>query len=108
MKKSTKTKPTKSSQYSDIKTFTYFIAAPPKRKTGYREREFDKIMHGILSEGHVVLDWKMQSVSDGVYVIFMLKGTKKENHGAGLDLHEKYGLADRHSDSSLELLDDEN
>jgi hypothetical protein len=50
----------------------------------------------------------MQSVSDGVYVIFMLKGTKKENRGAGLDLHEKYGLADRHSDSSLELLDDEN
>ena len=51
MKKSGSAKPTKASRYLDVKTFTYFIPTPPKRKSGFREREFDKIMHGILSEG---------------------------------------------------------
>ncbi len=108
MKKSGSSKPTKLSRYSGIKTFTYFIPAPPRRKSGYREREFDKIMHGILSDGHEIQDWKMQSTEGGVYVVFILKAKDKKNHGPGLDLHEKHGLKEHHTNSDIELLEDEN
>ncbi len=110
MKKSGSVKPTKASKYLDVKTFTYFIPAPPARKTGYREREFDKIMHGILSEGHDVIDWKVQSVGGdegGLFVLFLIGSTKKSAKGAGLDLHEKFGLAEGHSDPNLEFIDHE-
>lgn len=107
VKKSGGAKPTKPSQYWDVKTFTYFIPAPPRRKSGYREREFDKIMHGILSEGHEVVDWKTQQTEGGMYVVFLLGSTKKTAQGAGLDLHERYGLTERHANPDIELLDDE-
>ena len=107
MKKSTSAKPTKASRYLDIKTFTYFIPAPPKRKTGYREREFDKIVHGILSDGHEIIDWNMQGAEGGVYVVFILGSLNKKALGAGLELHEKHGLKERHSNPDIELLDDE-
>lgn len=110
MKKSTSSKPTKPSQYLDVKTFTYYIPAPPRRKTGFREREFDKIMHGILAHGHEVIDWKIQSVGGdegGLYVIFLIGSTKKTAKGAGLDLHEKFGLTEEHTDPNLEFIDNE-
>jgi hypothetical protein len=110
VKKSVSTKPTKPSQYLDVKTFTYYIPAPPRRRTGFREREFDKIMHGILSTGHDVIDWKIQSVGGdegGLYVIFLIGSTKKTAKGAGLDLHEKFGLTERHNDPNLEFIDNE-
>jgi len=107
VKKSTSAKPTKASRYLDIKTFTYFIPAPPRRKTGYREREFDKIIHGILTDGHEIIDWKMQNTEGGVYMVFVLGSTHKNAKGAGLDLHERHGLKERHSNPEIELLDDE-
>ncbi len=107
MKKSNPTKPTKPSQYWDIKTFTYFIPAPPRRKSGYREREFDKIMHGILAEGQQIVDWKVHNTEGGIYVVFILGSTKKSNQGPGLDLHERHGLTEKHSNPEIELLDDE-
>jgi hypothetical protein len=108
VKKSVSAKPTTASRYLDVKTFTYFIPSPPKRKSGFREREFDKIMHGILSEGHELIDWNTQSVEGGVYMVFILGTTNKKAIGAGLDLHEKYGLAESHANSDIELLEDEN
>lgn len=107
MKKSTKVKPTKVSQYLDIKTFTYFIPAPPKRKTGFREREFDKIMHGVLADGHDVIDWKMESVPEGVYVVFILGSTKRQAKGPGLDLHEKHALQHKYTNPDLEVFEDD-
>ena len=31
----------------EFKTFTYFIPAPPHRKNGYREKEFDKMQKSM-------------------------------------------------------------
>ena len=110
MKKSGSAKPTKVSGYWDIKTFTYFIAAPLKRKNGYREREFDKIIHGILDSGHSIIDWSMQAISGdtpGLYVIFILGSTKKNAQGPALDIQEKFALSNKHQDPHLEFLDDD-
>jgi hypothetical protein len=107
VKKSGPSKPTKASRYFDIKTFTYFIAAPPRRKTGYREREFDKIMQGLLNSGVDVIEWKAQAVEGGVYVIFLLGSTKKSAVGALLDVQEKFGLNEKHSSKDLEFIEHE-
>jgi hypothetical protein len=110
VKKSPSRKPTKKAGYSETKTFTYFIPTPPKRQTGYREREFDKIMHGILNDGHEIIDWKIESAGGdegGLFVVFLLRNTNKKNHGPALDIHEKFGLADHYADDSLELIGDE-
>lgn len=107
MKKSTTAKPSKKARYLDVKTFTYFIPTPPRRKSGYREREFDKIMHGILSEGHEIIDWKLQSVNDGLYAIFLLGTHQKKLAGPALDLHERHGLSAQPTNSDFELLNDE-
>ena len=53
-------------------TFTYFIPAPPPRKTGYREREFDTLFSLIASLGGVNFHLTTQSVSgagQGMWVI---------------------------------------
>jgi len=111
VKKAGRKKSTNKASYSEFKTFTYYIPNPPKRQSGYREIEFDKIMHGILNSGHEIVNWNMQSASGaegGVFVCFILKGTNPRRKGAGLDLHEEFGLKVNYTDSELELLADEN
>lgn len=107
MKKSSSKKSTKPSQYWDRKTFTWFIPAPPAKGKGHREKEFDKIMHGILQSGHEIIDWKTQSAgASGVYAIFLLGSTRKEAVGALLDLHERFALDDNAPDGEIEFTDD--
>jgi hypothetical protein len=90
-------------------TFTYFIPAPPSRKTGYREREFDKIMAGILESGFELLSLQTQSVGNtGLFIIAVLKSNSKKTSSldVGQDIHERFKLA--HSYSSPDLILDEN
>lgn len=73
---SSKEKSEKEKDYK-IQTFTYFIPSPPARKTGYREKEFDKITYEILNRGYEIIDLKTQATtnatSSGMWVIFLLR-----------------------------------
>ena len=64
------------------RTFTYYIPAPPSRKTGYQEREFDAIIDYVTSLGFKILDFKLQSHSDGerggLWVLCFLAAPTKE------------------------------
>ena len=44
-----------------IKTFSYYLPAPPKRKNGYQEKEFDQIVEHLNQAGFEILDLKIQS-----------------------------------------------
>lgn len=34
-----------------LKTFTYYIPSPPVRKSGYQEKEFDRLFHELAQFG---------------------------------------------------------
>lgn len=63
------------------KTFTYYIPAPPVRKNGYHEKEFDIVCAHVIQLGFHLMDIKMQSHSfgegGGVWMVCIL-GTNCE------------------------------
>ena len=93
----------------EFKTFTYFIPSPPHRKNGYREKEFDKIMQGILQSGFELIDLQTQGMEHGMFVLALLKvpSAKIAKIDEHLDMHDKFKLRDSHPSSDIEL-DDEN
>lgn len=103
-------KVTKSGSLSNlIRTFTYFIPAPPARKNGYREKEFDKIFNGILNSGFDIKDLQTRSVPTGIFVIIVLKGKNKKvlELDKDLDMQDRFKLLDTHSTPEI-ILEDEN
>ena len=68
--------------YFGTKTFTFYLPAPPERKTGYQEKEFDSVMSQIFSLGFEVIDIKTASHSTqtkgGVWLICLLGAPTKE------------------------------
>jgi hypothetical protein len=77
-----------------IQTFTYFIPAPRPRKTGYREKQFDKLFYQFINLGYKILDFKTQQCmsgqdTSGIWVIFVLQA--KNARAEKLDL-ESFGL----------------
>jgi len=97
------------SKTSLIKTLTYFIPAPPARKSGYREVEFDKIMQGFLTNGFTVLDLKVEAVPSGVFIVALLKAKSKKQFDADLELdfHERFKLSHSLSSPDIILEDDD-
>ncbi|OFZ22187.1 MAG: hypothetical protein A2202_03760 [Bdellovibrionales bacterium RIFOXYA1_FULL_36_14] len=68
-------------------TFTYFIPAPPERKSGYREKQFDKIVFELLNnKGYELISMHTQNChhQSGMWVILELK-TSKPCANADLD-----------------------
>ena len=106
-------RPSSGKKKSLVKTFTYYIPAPPHRKTGYREREFDKILQGILTAGFELLDLQTQSVggpdNSGLFILATLKAKdqKAYNLDISLDIQEQFKLAHAHSSPDIELLEGE-
>lgn len=105
------TRATRSGKKIFRKTFTYFIPAPPQRKNGYREVEFDKIMQGLLESGLEIETLQTQSAggeSGGLFVIALLKTTSKKIFELDLnqDLHDKFKLSHTHPSSDI-ILDEE-
>lgn len=97
MKKSKNTKVNGRKAYSGLKTFTYYIPAPPKRTHGYREKEFDKITHGLLSSGdYELVSMQTQATSGadhgGLFVVMVLKPLTKAAKELNLDEHEEFSL----------------
>lgn len=87
-------------------TFTYFIPSPPNRKSGYREREFDKIMQGILNSGFEIEFINTQSVTtpqSGMYVFAVLKTKSKKvfKLDEKIDMHELFKLSDEPANSDI-------
>ncbi|GAB4416978.1 MAG: hypothetical protein OHK0056_25600 [Bacteriovoracaceae bacterium] len=64
---------------SKIQTFTYYIPAPPERKFGYREKQFDKVFYEFINRGYKILDTKMTPHSgvnsSGMWVMFVVEST---------------------------------
>jgi hypothetical protein len=89
-------------EYYAIKTFTYFIPAPPNRQKGYREREFDKLIFELGKRGHDVLNIEAKTLntdkSSGLWVIVLLGATTKQAAELDLEFDEKFGL-DMQSDN---------
>lgn len=80
-------------------SFTYFIPAPPMRKSGYREREFDKIMQGILNGGFQIEHINTESIQGeqpGMFIFAVLKSKSKKvfKLDEGLDMHESFKLSE--------------
>lgn len=89
-------------------TFTYYIPAPPHRKNGYREIEFDKIMRGILESGFEIESLQTQGTEEGIFVLAMLKTNSKKIYESDLrqDIHNQFRLSNSHSSPDI-ILDEE-
>jgi len=89
----------------ELKTFTYFIPSPPHRKNGYREKEFDKIMQGILQSGFELIDLQTQGMENGMFVLAILKVPSKKisKIDEHLDMQDRFKLRDSHTSSEIEL-----
>lgn len=87
------------------KTFTYFIPAPPHRKSGYREIEFDKIMQGLIDSGFDVESLKTVSTESGFLILVLLSTKSKKIYDLDIkqDLHERFRLSDSHSSPDIIL-----
>ncbi|HXH29638.1 MAG TPA: hypothetical protein VNJ01_02385 [Bacteriovoracaceae bacterium] len=93
------------------KTFTYYLPAPPSRKSGYRERELDKILQGYLESGFELHSLNTESISHetgGMYVlaVFKTRSKKVADLDRDQDLQEKYKLSHTHSSPDI-VLDEE-
>jgi len=47
-----------------VESFTYYVPAPNKRDTGYREKEFDRIFTDFINRGYQIIEIKVVSSSD--------------------------------------------
>lgn len=63
-----------------ILTFSYYIPAPPKRTTGYREKEFDRQLFNFLQSGYQLISLQAQSNNSdsgaGMWVIATVRSIK--------------------------------
>ena len=96
-----------------LQTFTYYIPAPPHRNTGYREREFDKIMSGISAAGFSIEDIQVQGVNTndhaGLFIVALVRPMNKKAQllDAGQDMHENFKLSHAHSSPDIVLEDED-
>jgi len=95
----------KKKEYKAIKSFTYYIPAPPDRKSGYQEKEFDQIFSHLMKNGFDIIDTKMQSASSnnasGVWV-FCLLGAKT-NEAAERDIEVDYTTISNGAEQIIKL-----
>lgn len=90
-------------------SFTYFIPAPPSRKSGYREIEFDKIMRGILELGFEIENFSTESTPNGMFVMTILRTKSKKVFEMDLahDMQDRFKLSHSHSSPDIILDEDE-
>lgn len=67
-----------------IRTFTYFIPSPPKRKTGYQEKEFDQLVAYINKENFKIESIHTQATTSneasGMWVILQIRPLCKKSN----------------------------
>ena len=78
--------------YKKVRSFTYHIPAPPQRKNGYQEKEFDQIFDHLMGLEFDILDFKTQAYagekSSGMWIVCLI-GAKTEK-AANLNLDIEY------------------
>jgi hypothetical protein len=89
----------KEKEYFKTRTFTYFVPAPPNRKTGYQEKEFDQICQHLVGKDFDIIDIKMEAfannTSAGVWILCIL-GAKTQK-AANMSLEIEYSdVANQH------------
>lgn len=79
-----------------LQTFTYYIPAPPYRSTGYREKQFDRILSSFLLNGHEVLSISTEShsseTSSGMWIVALVKLSLGHNIDIDTDYTEEISL----------------
>lgn len=105
MKKTSTRSAASGNKKKEIKTFTYFIPAPPNRKNGYREKEFDKIMQGIFQSGFELVEIQTQGMETGMFILAILRVPSKKVAllDENLDMQDMFKLRDTHSSPEIEL-----
>lgn len=98
----------KGKKYFAIKTFTYFIPVPPPRKTGYREKEFDKIFYELLQKEFELLDMQTQYSVNGMWIVCLLGALTEKSAILNLDIHQDIGLDTRDNADDIVFEDIEN
>lgn len=72
-----------------IQSFTYYIPAPPKRESGYREKQFDKVFYHFINKGYEIISLNTQSDmspnSGGFWIICLVKAKNKKAEALDLD-----------------------
>ncbi len=111
LKRSAKTPPrvksaSEKKKFLDIKTFSYFIPAPPDRTTSYREKEFDSVLFSILESGHELINvYTTTHGQKGTLLVCVLGSTHKKAKGI-LSLDKKHQLDNELRELSIEVLED--
>jgi len=71
------------------RTFTYYVSGPPQRSSGYREKEFDRVMQEFLRHGFQVLSVNTQSHSSsaqsGMWILLTVRPTNQKAAVLALD-----------------------
>jgi hypothetical protein len=90
-----------------IQTFTYYIPAPPERKSGYREKQFDRTFQSLIKKGFEVLSVNTQAHAgvghSGMWVLFTLRALTAE--AALIDLDDEESLEVPATDAPSETVD---
>lgn len=78
-----------------IQSFTFFVPAPPKRSTGYREKQFDKLFYEFINRGYKILNFTTQSISgennSGMWLVFIVQATNAE--AEKLNLNDEFSAS---------------
>jgi len=77
-----------------IQTFTYYVPAPPPRKTGYREKEFDSLFYQFINRGYEVIDMKTVPHTGvnqcGMWIIILARALNEDANAIDLDFEIDY------------------
>lgn len=80
----------KKPNYLKIRSFTYYIPAPPGRKTGYQEKEFDHIFDYLMENEFDIIDYKLESCSNdsssGMWIVCILGAKSNKSKDISLEI----------------------
>ena len=94
-------------KFFGTKSFTFYIPAPPFRKSGYQESQFDNLVEYISSIGFEVIDFKLQahngSQNSGLWVLCFIGAPTKEIFNQKIDLSSEKIVTNSHSTPSSNI-----
>jgi hypothetical protein len=76
-----------------LQTVTYYIPAPPPRKTGYREKQFDKLFYHFFQKGFELINLQTQAHTgenhSGIWIICVVRALNKNAQELDLDFFDE-------------------
>ncbi len=84
------------------KTFTYYVPAPPHKRQGHQEKEFDEAMRQLAEYNVEILDIKLQSFSQsqaaGLWIVCLYRPLDQK--ASEFESKDHAGLLDKTPPSS--------